>query len=64
MKFYSVDFIRKCVFLLKKEYFLLRKGVIIVIKGMKNGIYLVSFNNEFPSVDIYNIAIFAIRNKK
>lgn len=21
MKFYSVDFIRKCVFLLKKEYF-------------------------------------------
>lgn len=23
MKFYSVDFIRKCVFLLKKEYFLL-----------------------------------------
>ena len=25
MKFYSVDFIRKCVFLLKKEYFLLRK---------------------------------------
>ena len=29
MKFYSVDFIRKCVFLLKKEYFLLRKGVII-----------------------------------
>ena len=39
MKFYSVDFIRKCVFLLKKEYFLLRKGVIIVIKGMKTGIY-------------------------
>lgn len=38
MKFYSVDFIRKCMFLLKKEYFLLRKGVIIVIKGMKNGI--------------------------
>lgn len=25
---------------------------------------LVSFNNEFPSVDIFNIAIFAIRNKK
>lgn len=27
---------------------------------------LVSFNNEFPSVDIYNIAIFAseIRNKR
>lgn len=25
---------------------------------------LVPFNNEFPSVDIYNITIFAIRNKK
>lgn len=25
---------------------------------------LVPFNNEFPSVDIYNIAIFTIRNKK
>lgn len=25
MKFYSVDFIRKCVFLLKKEYFLSTK---------------------------------------
>lgn len=25
---------------------------------------LVPFNNEFPSVDIYNIAIFVIRNKK
>ena len=25
---------------------------------------LVPFNNEFPSVDIYNFAIFAIRNKK
>lgn len=25
MKFYSVDFIRKCVFLLKKEYFLILK---------------------------------------
>ena len=25
MKFYSVDFIRKCVFLLKKEYFRTRK---------------------------------------
>ena len=25
---------------------------------------LVPFDNEFPSVDIYNIAIFAIRNKK
>ena len=24
---------------------------------------LVSFNNEFPSVDIYNIAIFAIRKR-
>lgn len=38
MNFYSVVFIIKCVFLLKKEYFLLRKGVIIVIKGVKNGI--------------------------
>lgn len=27
MKFYSVDFIRKCVFLLKKEYFLLQYSV-------------------------------------
>ena len=44
MKFYSVDFIRKCVFLLKKEYFLLRKGVIIVIKGMKNGIFITSLS--------------------
>lgn len=25
---------------------------------------LFPFNNEIPSVDIYNIAIFAIRNKK
>lgn len=25
MKFYSVDFIRKCVFLLKKEYFQYKK---------------------------------------
>lgn len=38
MNFYGVVFIRKCVFLLKKEYFLLRKEVIIVIKGVKNGI--------------------------
>lgn len=25
---------------------------------------LFPFNNEIPSVDIFNIAIFAIRNKK